>query len=218
VRDGRPPILWLRSFDDDGEVIAQTTMSDLADHSVESRLADHFARFGPFVAVANPEGRVRHIGAVRETLGVDTWPQEVLGRIVNAQLVVLTAGNTTAVNLELRMILDFGHVEKLIILLPEDGISRRRRMQGAEARLKQLRIAVKGTPWVDALGSVSPAIHLRAVILQPGGKIVTIVSRSPNRESYQLAALIGHFVRITEAPSKTMREFAPWWSGPFAAN
>jgi hypothetical protein len=66
--DQRPPILFLRSFDDDEK--QRFTRSDKAflDFSLETRLSNHFSRFGPFIAIGSPKEAVPQLGASRVLL------------------------------------------------------------------------------------------------------------------------------------------------------
>ena len=53
--DKRPPILFLRSFTDDERQHYGNSERALLDFSLETRLANHFQRFGPFIAVGSPK-------------------------------------------------------------------------------------------------------------------------------------------------------------------
>jgi hypothetical protein len=61
--DKRPPILFLRSFDDDERQKYADSRRALLDFSLETRLANHFHRFGPFIAIGSPKESVPQLGA-----------------------------------------------------------------------------------------------------------------------------------------------------------
>ena len=52
--DRRPPILFLRSFADDEKQKYHRSYKALLDFSLETRLSNHFSRFGPFLAIGSP--------------------------------------------------------------------------------------------------------------------------------------------------------------------
>ena len=60
--DQRQPILFLRAFVDDPSLVVRPTLEQvvkLVDFSVETRLANHFMDFGPFIAVGSPREKCR---------------------------------------------------------------------------------------------------------------------------------------------------------------
>jgi hypothetical protein len=77
--DRRAPILFLRSFEDDERVKFGSEQQHLLDFSVETRLANHLMRFGPFIAIGSPLDKVPQIGAARAKLSDDAWQGVVLG-------------------------------------------------------------------------------------------------------------------------------------------
>src|SRR5690606_29679255 len=81
-KDKRPPILFLRSFSDDPKVnaaagITHEGLAQLIDFSVETRLANHFMDFGPFIAIGSPKETVPQIGAARVKLSDEEWQAAV---------------------------------------------------------------------------------------------------------------------------------------------
>jgi hypothetical protein len=64
--DKRPPILFLRSFGDDERQQYASSRQAILDFSLETRLANHFHRFGPFIAIGSPK---------------ETVPQDAVGEL-----------------------------------------------------------------------------------------------------------------------------------------
>jgi hypothetical protein len=72
------------------------------DFSLETRLAKHFSRFGPFIAVGSPKESLPQPGAARIFLPHDQWQDRILAWMQEAELIVMYAGRTQSVNWELR--------------------------------------------------------------------------------------------------------------------
>ncbi len=194
--DARMPIVFLRSFADDEKIGYQSADSALIDFSLESSLAGHFSRLGPFVAVGAPEDKLPHLGAARAALSDDQWQGTVLGWMDRAQIIVLMAGITHWVNWELQTIVARGHAGKLILVFPQSRIFLPwRRRRNLEMRVAAVRGAFAGSPWEPALASLStPAQRLRCLAFEPTGHVVAITSRVRSRASYHLAALLAHYL------------------------
>jgi hypothetical protein len=102
--DRRQPILFLRSFVDDPRMVVRATWDQLVkivDFSVETRLANHFMDFGPFIAVGSPLDKVPVPGAARVKLSDDQWQQWVTERMRACRIIVMYAGVTRWVGWEL---------------------------------------------------------------------------------------------------------------------
>src|SRR5262249_28435413 len=99
--DHRPPVLLLRSFEADEKAQFGAGDRQLLDFSLETRLANHFIRFGPFIAVGSPLDKVPQIGAARAHLADDQWQGVVLGWMASASVVLMLAGKTKWVTWEL---------------------------------------------------------------------------------------------------------------------
>lgn len=202
--DPRPPVLLLRSFIDDEKLNWGMANRSFVDTSLESRLATHFARFGPFVAVGTPAGGMPVIGAARAQLGDAEWQQQVIRWIESSGHVVMLAGLTDWVEWELRQVIALRAVDKLIVCFPPVG-SRRwpdksLRDFGAnmEARLARLRAAFIDTPWAPALVRLSDAKTLRGLRFAPGGRIDVVRAPSRDWNACHLAVLVVQWLMLRE--------------------
>lgn len=101
--DPRPPVLYLRSFEADPQMLvtgggflsrAAALLSYAASVSPEQELAFILDRIGPVVAIGKPGERLPELGAARRYVGDDQWRDVVLGLMRDAALVVIRAGNT----------------------------------------------------------------------------------------------------------------------------
>ena len=197
--DRRPPILFLRSFTDDEKKAYARGARALFDFSLESRLGGHFAKIGPFIAVGSPKDSSPMLGAVRAKLSDDEWQGVVLGWMDASRLVILMAGSTQWVVWELSKVVQSGHVGKLIVMFPQVRRFFGRR-KDADARLNATRQAFSGSKWSDALASelVRPQ-DIRALVFGADGTLDLITSRPRGRTSYQIAALVAHYVLLRQS-------------------
>ncbi len=193
--DRRPPILFLRSFDDDKLDYRSRRRPDkaLLDFSLETRLSNHFSRFGPFIAIGSPKEKVPQPGAARVLLSNDEWQPRVLRWMQDARLIIMYSGKTHWVNWELRQVLENDCATRLILMIPEIKAWRSsKRNKEISARVEQVREVFKSTPWEEELLRFDDFAGLRAMLFRPDGSMVMIKSRSRRRDSYHLAVLVAH--------------------------
>jgi hypothetical protein len=204
--DKRPPILFLRSFADDERQKYGNSQNALLDFSLETRLANHFYHFGPFIAVGSPKDTVPQPGAARVLLADDEWQSRVLGWMESSSLIVMYCGTTEWVTWELRKIVESGRSTSLILMIPEIRNWRAsRRQQDIAARVRQIRDVFSRTPWNEELMEFSDFPGLRAMLFRADGSMVMVRSRSRSRDSYHLAALIAHQQLLDPTPAAEQR-------------
>ena len=191
--DKRPPILFLRSFADDERQRYASSERALLDFSLETRLANHFLHFGPFIAVGSPKETVPEPGAARVLLADDEWQSRVLGWMKDSNLIIMYCGTTQWVNWELRKVVENGRSTSLILMFPEIKAFRAsRRQKDIAARVEQIRDVFRDTPWHEELMEFSDFTGARAMLFRADGSMLIIKSRSRSRDSYHLGALIAH--------------------------
>jgi len=212
--DKRPPILFLRSFADDERQQYGTSRRAVLDFSLETRLANHFHRFGPFIAIGSPKETVPQPGAARVLLSDDEWQSRVLGWMKDANLIIMYCGTTQWVNWELRRVVESGRTTSLILMFPESKVWRSSsRKRDIEARVEQIRDVFRDTPWTEELMTFSDFAGLRSMIFRADGSMVMVRSRSRSRDAYHLAALIAHQQLLDGAGTpqlETAAVDAPW--------
>jgi len=208
--DKRPPILFLRSFADDEKQAYGNSTKAVLDFSLETRLANHFHQFGPFIAIGSPEDKVPQPGAARVFLKDDEWQARVLGWMEGARVIVMYCGVTKWVNWELQNIIDKGRSTSLILMVPElKGWRDSTRKRDMLLRIQQLRDAFRGTPWQEELDEFTAIHDLRAMTFVADGSMVMIRSRSRSRDSYHLAALIAHLQLLSPTSAASAASAAP---------
>ena len=207
--DKRPPILFLRSFDDDAKQQYGDSRRALLDFSLETRLANHFLHFGPFIAIGSPKESVPQIGAARVLLADDQWQSQVLDWMKHAQLIIMYSGKTQWVNWELRKVVDSGRATSLVLMFPEIKAWRRsKRNEDIAARVEHIRSVFRDTPWNEELMAYGDFAGLRAMLFRADGSMVMVKSRSRSRDAYHLAALVAHQQLLDAAPVTLAAELA----------
>ncbi len=128
-RDPRPPVLLLRSFEDDGRHgdgegghfrHGFLTFEEIIVGALQMR--------GPVIAIGRPGERVPSVGAAREYLSHDIWQQRVGALMRDASLIVLVVGTTPGLAWELARVRELNLLDKLLIVLPnvdEDEVRKR---------------------------------------------------------------------------------------------
>ncbi|GAB2984222.1 hypothetical protein [Actinotalea caeni] len=97
--DPRPPVLYLRSFDEDRLALPATlhrrglmdTLNVVRRRRFEEAVVVQLQRIGPVVAIAPPGSRLPRIGAARASYGHDEWQEKVTELAGRAAVVVLSA-------------------------------------------------------------------------------------------------------------------------------
>ena len=200
--DHRPPILFLRSFEDDEKQRFSDARRALLDFSLETRLANHFMHFGPFIAIGSPKESVPQLGAARVLLSDEDWQGRVVQWMKSAQLIIMYSGKTQWVNWELRKILDSARATSLILMFPESRAWRRsKRDADVAARVEHIRAVFADTPWSSDLAAYNDFTGLRSMLFFADGSMLMVRSRSRSRDAYHLSALIAHR-HLLDAPAE----------------
>jgi hypothetical protein len=207
-KDHRTPVLLLRSFADDEKY--QYGSYSIFDTSLEARLAEYFIRVGPFIAVGAPGEKLPAIGAARASLSEAQWRDRVTEWIANARVIVVMAGISTWVNWEMRQVIDREYSSKMILLFPPRAWWSRVYMFQSSLvreteRLKKVQEVFSQTAWAPALARLTDAHRIRSVVFNSNGSITVVSSRSRNRSSYHLAAVLAHYLLPAEQAQRAAR-------------
>jgi len=149
--DTRPPVLYLRSFQDDVRSpvggafgVWLKVMMWFFPLSFEQELAAIMNRIGPFVAVGRPGERLPELGANRYYFSNDEWRVRVSELVQRARLTVILCGSTGNLWWEIDHVLASVSPRHVVLLVPERGT----RHRDAEARLEE-RLGVPGALRID---------------------------------------------------------------------
>ena len=149
--DARPPVVYLRSFQDDVKspvggafgVWLKVLMWFLP-VSFEQELATIMNRVGPFVAVGRPGERLPELGANRFYFTDDEWRSRVSELVQRARLTVILCGPTDNLWWEIDHVLASVSPRHVVLLIPDRGKHHRE----TETRLEQ-RLGIPGALQID---------------------------------------------------------------------
>jgi hypothetical protein len=110
----RPPVLYLRSFDDDRR--AARIKGQLTE---EEHLGKVLSQIGPFVAVGRPGESFPTVGASRVYVGDAEWQSTVDELLRSARLVVIRTGQTTGLEWEVERAVRLLAPERLVLLVDD---------------------------------------------------------------------------------------------------
>ena len=200
--DKRKPILFLRSFEDDGKPIYNNPAKAFLDFSLETRLSNHFTFYGPFIAIGSPKESIPEIGAARVKLSDSEWQPRVTSWMSEASLIIMYSGATYWVNWELAKVIEMKRVTNLILMIPEfKEWIRRTQSQDINIRIEYVKHILKNTRWSSSLARLQDFQDVRVMLFSTDGSLTVIRSRPRNRDAYHLAALIAHYLKLNQIAS-----------------
>ena len=174
-RDARPPVLFLRVFDDDA--LNTNSVSVLPwDETVafEQVITRTLRRLGPVVAVAPPTQLYPPLGAARVWLREGSWQAAVDELAAQAQLIVAVLGNVKChpgFEWELRYLFARANREKILLIIPPESLGAIENQWDAYQALS---------------GHKLPAFDAGILAIKFGGRSPA-GKQEPNGETYSLA-------------------------------
>jgi hypothetical protein len=133
VRDRRSPLLYLRSFDQEGNTFAEVSREDAAKYSeitsysralafnltLEQFLAREIDRkIGPLIALGNPTDYLPPEGAARTYAADKGWQEYFIDLSSQSAAIVMQMGNSDNLNWELISIRKRGLQNRLMVITP----------------------------------------------------------------------------------------------------
>jgi hypothetical protein len=126
-KDQRPPILLLRSFQDDAITVENERFWGYRFLRVrnerirlEEVIAESLYTYGPLIALSNPLDALPPLGAAKENISDDHWKSAVESYVEHAQKIVLIAGPTPNLAWEVNLILSKEMASKCLFVFPPD--------------------------------------------------------------------------------------------------
>ncbi len=125
--ESAPPIVYLRSFEDDDVQLANVLSArrpfleffTLRGHDAfEESVAWELSCYGPVLAIARPGRSHGSLGAARVHLGDDEWKAVISEQMAEAKAVVITIGRTPGLAWEISHIVQSGHLDKTVLVVP----------------------------------------------------------------------------------------------------
>ena len=118
AKDSRPPVVYLRSFREDGELAASHgELVGFPSSNTEQIVARIMNRIGPFVAIGKPGEPLPELGAARMYVADDAWQDEINALLEKSSLVLLRRGNTEGFWWEVKRVVERVPPEKVLFLL-----------------------------------------------------------------------------------------------------
>jgi RNA polymerase subunit RPABC4/transcription elongation factor Spt4 len=181
--DTRTPVLFVRSFSDDGislerrfslvKLFAPTTFT------LEELIVNRSWSVGPVMAIGKPGEQLGPLGAAREYLEGDQWRDRIEVLMSESRLIVSVCGSTAGLLWEYRAIVRLGVLNKMLIVFPPLALlDANRRWQLLERSL-----------WPRRLGSLPTATKSKPLLAMfpNGGEPIVVVSRYQNETAYNAA-------------------------------
>ena len=141
--DLRPPVVYLRSFQDDvrspvrGPAGAFLRLASwFMPTSFEQELAVIMNQIGPFLAVGRPGERLPELGANRFYFANDEWQSRVAGLVGYARLTVILCGPTPNLWWEIDHVFASASPRRVVLIIPERGEPTRVVERQLEERLR----------------------------------------------------------------------------------
>src|SRR5262249_3418517 len=117
--DQRPPIVFLRSFQDDRRKIRMARRNDKPVLvGFEDALSGFFFRIGPFIALGSRQDFIPRLGAARTYKDDSVWQDKAKRWMKDATWIVYLLGSTESLKWEIEQITLDALVEKTIFLFP----------------------------------------------------------------------------------------------------
>ena len=193
--DPRPPVLYLRSFEDDQFDFRRPAWQlrlrwfDLWSfrRNVDEAMVDEVALYGPVVALGRPGEVTAPFGAPRYRARHDEWQDVVTRTARRARAIVLVAGESPGLRWEFDLLRREGLLERTVLLLHPD-----------RARTASNRRAIGWLTGDEALGQSLEAIgdaYPVAFVYTPSGHRLLTVDQ-PSAAAY-VVALRAHFQQLT---------------------
>jgi hypothetical protein len=199
--DPRAPVLYLRSFQDDSEMLGMDAGVDAPSAKLkksgalaqvwrrfntstggrlEEVLAKEVSGVGPFVAIGAPTETLPELGAARAYFGNDTWQSAIIRWVDLAGLIIKVIGPTKWIRWELDTIIERDALSKLIVLMPPGWPDDR------AARWQNVISALQPTRWGSSLAMVDPETVIAIGFFDDGG--LSIVTGGKRRQIDYLLA------------------------------
>jgi hypothetical protein len=209
--DQRPPIVFLRSFEDDHRKIWMARKNDdplLV--GFEDALSEIFFRIGPFIALGSRQDFIPRLGAARTYRDDTVWQAKAKHWMKDANWILYVLGSTESLKWEIAQITLEKLVEKTIFLFPPNVRTSlrwpgRRWMRGSQIltsvtknrRLRnwnQFLQAFADTEFHDALVGFDESSAI-AMWIGPGRDIFVVRASGQFSQEYELALRIAIYLK-----------------------
>jgi hypothetical protein len=191
ARDPRPPILYLRSFEDDALRVPAVVSarrpflelfaargSDLFEESIAWQIAPH----GPVVAVARPGRSPRSLGAARDQLSDEVWREGVVALMAAARAIVVILGSTDGLAWEMARLVANGRLGATVFVFPPTAAALVRERWRFASEVLAPAASSAAPPTLPV-----PAEIALAAVLDPSGQWRVAVSDARDEATFRVA-------------------------------
>lgn len=208
--DLRPPILLLRSFDDDGVTFDRFSLSVVGggrttwnehtgkfEETLEEHIVNSLYRFGPVVAIGRPGQDEVPVGAARHYVEVGDearrsplfWLDHVQGLVDSSAVIILLIGPGVGLALEIATLMTSRAVGKILLAFPPNCYD-------IDTRWRYLQSLLVNLSWgMPDLPASIPFSAVAALAPSRGQGDWTIYWTDPNDELNALLSSLVHFCR-----------------------
>ncbi|MEO7114671.1 MAG: TM2 domain-containing protein [Caldimonas sp.] len=172
--DPRAPVLYLRSFADDGDALIGETSKWLRlgariamPVTPEQEMADLLDAVGPVVAIGKPGEPLPELGAARLYVSNEQWQAKVQELMQKARLVVLRLGSSPGLIWEIEQVLAHLPRQRLVFAVLGGSV--------VAPAVAQRLAPVLGSTFMDALPQALPATWTQRLYRDPRRRIGGIV-------------------------------------------
>ncbi len=129
VEDTRPPVLYLRSFNDEEDDSRFGRFLRPGDHDIahstpawgpreQDAMAPIMSEIGPYVAIGKPRELLPELGAARAYVSDDEWQAKIREWMTRARLVIVRAGATEGLRWEVGELVSHVKPMQVLVILP----------------------------------------------------------------------------------------------------
>jgi hypothetical protein len=197
---GDPPVLFLRSFEDDQFDFGGRSRNPLRRwldlwafrRNLDETLVDEVARYGPVVALGRPGEKSAPFGAARYYATQDEWQRVITDAARRAHTIVIVAGATPGVRWEYDLLARERLIERTVLLFRPGPQSQAANRAALEAfPLDETERATLGdtdsAPLVALVHVEGKPVLLQASSMQPGAYVLVLRAHFQRRDVIALA-------------------------------
>jgi len=220
--DPRPPVIYLRSFADDGRMLLASagrwSPSRVGAHfvatSAEQELAFVLERIGPVIAIGKPGEPLPELGAARLYVDHAHWQEKVISLLRQAAVVAIRIGASAGVRWEIERTLESVPRSRILfILLGDDDAAAQAARELGQLLGAAIHLPAPAGGWRRGLAAIlgDPRRRLGALVcFDPGGApIVEPVRRLP-RHAIDFALMCAARPSAGPLRDALRRVFAQW--------
>jgi hypothetical protein len=192
--DQRPPVLFLRAFDDDQVSLATAQVPAYAraiDPGMEQRNLEEVLQvclgFGPIVAIGRPQDDAPPLGAARRYVRGDRWRDSILALMDAAAHVVVGVSESHGVVWEIGKLAERGHLEKCVFVIPPEQRHNRRLVGWLLSTLLRLDTDASSGGVTAAWEGEAAGQWVAAVAVRQGTAMIFVSTGKPSPVQYETA-------------------------------